>query len=257
MFKGRIFICADLHGSEYSCKGVVRKIKDATKEDILIIAGDAGLEYDYVKNEGAKELLNAFSGKIIVMRGNHDSCYWAEHIKIINDKSFSIAADWDVLVNGQDEYLFEKRYPNILYVRDSGGIYTIGKYNFLFLPGAYSIDKEIRKLRDWPYNQNEQLTPQEKQELLDLTKDYTERGFPIDYVIGHTFPLKLEPLYNFLFLEGVDENKVDKKTEQWLDSMSEIFEKNKSFKKYYGGHMHKEMPLNSKYYMVYQNPIEL
>ena len=248
MFDGRIFICADIHGDSYVIKNIINQIDNPQSNDIIIVAGDAGFEYGDYNMGAAKRAAKRFPGKWIIMRGNHDNCYMKDHK---NDKGWSFIQD-DI-----DTFIYQNKYSNIWYINDNGGIYTIGDYNFLFLPGAYSVDKYYRLRNGYPYNPDEQLDPEVMDELYDIVCDWNNQNFPIDYVIGHTFPKRLEIYYSDLFISSIDQSSVDKKTENWLDIMSYIFEKNPSFKQYYAGHFHDERKLKNKYIMVYQNPIEI
>ena len=260
MFDGRIFVCADSHGNSVSIRYFMDQINCPTKDDVIIIAGDAGFEYQDHIMGAAKKQAKKFAGTWIVMRGNHDSCYWAEHTHENEQEEIEPNQGWSILENGVDQYLYQDKYPNILYVRDSGGIYTIGKYNILFLPGAFSVDKQIRVLRGWPYNPNEQLSIEEQNDMIDIVLNFLDMGGEIHYVIGHSFPLKLEPDIKKLYIDGVNQSKVDKRTEQWLDAMSLLFEpsNNPAFKKYIGGHFHGDLSMdNGKYEMVYKDMIQL
>ena len=247
MANGRIFICADIHGSAYTIEQVIKKIDKPSKNDVIIIAGDAGFEYgDHIMG-AAKRAAKKFPGKWIVMRGNHDNCYW-DHIKYNNGGwSRSIA----------DNVVFENKYPNILYVNDNGGIYEINGYYFLFLPGAYSVDKHYRLRNGYPYNINEQLDKESMNDLYDYVANWNLDCRPIDFVVAHTAPRKMEPLYSDLFLSSIDQSTVDHRTEQWLDSMADLFEANPYFKQYFFGHFHDTRVLNDKYTMVYQIPINI
>ena len=51
-------------------------------------------------------------------------------------------------------------------------------------------------------------------------------------ILSHTTPLKYEPTE--VFLSCIDQSKVDKSTEQWLDKIEE----NVEYKKWYCGHYH-------------------
>lgn len=264
MFGGRIFICADMHGDARAIKDAINSIDNPTSEDIIIIAGDAGFEYgDYVMGS-AKRAASKFPGKWIVMRGNHDNCYMKNHshtkVKIdgkIFEEEVLIADDGWAFVDSNKDFIYQKRYPNIWYIDDHGGLYTIGDFVFLFLPGAYSVDKYYRLRNNYPYNQDEQLTQDAMDELYDIVCNWNRMDFPIDYVVGHTFPKWLESYYSDMFISTIDQSSVDKTTEMWLGLMSEEFEKNRNFKMYYGGHMHDERYLTDKYMMVYQYPIEI
>ena len=56
----------------------------------------------------------------------------------------------------------------------------------------------------------------------------------IFFVLSHTTPLKYEPTE--VFIRGVDQSKVDKSTEIWLDSIEDRL----TYRKWYCGHYHTE-----------------
>ena len=66
----------------------------------------------------------------------------------------------------------------------------------------------------------------------------TERNRHIDIVLSHTTPLKYEPVE--VFLPGIDQSKVDKSTEEWLDTIEERLE----YSKWYCGHYHTEKQID-------------
>ena len=53
-------------------------------------------------------------------------------------------------------------------------------------------------------------------------------------VLSHTTPLKYEPTE--VFLSGIDQTRVDKSTEVWLDGLEERL----AYGKWYCGHYHTE-----------------
>lgn len=93
--------------------------------------------------------------------------------------------------------------------------------------------------------------------MYNLVKDYNDNGDPIDFVIGHTFPKKIEPFLNYLFMDGVNQGNVDKQTEEWLDTMAELYENNYAFKQYIGGHFHDTKVLTDKYTILYTDVVNL
>ena len=137
-------------------------------------------------------------------------------------------------------------------------MYNIEGYNFLFVPGAYSVDKFYRLETHKPWNPQEQLTLKEQLKLFDLVDDCNINNIPIDFVIGHTFPLSIEPYYRYLFLDFIDQSTVDKNMENFLDHLSFIFEENFAFKHYFGGHFHDNIyNMKDKYTMLYDNVINI
>lgn len=257
-----IYVCGDIHGDRRNIKTIINQIQNPTKDDFIIIAGDAGFEYEeYVMGQAKKEAAK-FPGIWIVVRGNHDSSYWMRHTNYIDFQEgfanrFIADPDWELITYQGCGYLRQIKYPNIWYTYDWGGIYNLDKYTILFCPGAYSIDKFYRLRNNYPWNPNEQLSPIERQNLYDLVKDYNNDGAPIDFVIGHTFPKKIEPFLNYLFMDGVNQGNVDKQTEEWLDTMAELYENNYAFKQYIGGHFHDTKVLTDKYTILYTDVVNL
>jgi len=253
---GRIFVVADIHGSAAVVKNIISLIGNPTPDDIIIVAGDAGFEYGKHVMGSAKRAAHRFIGKWIVMRGNHDNCYQDSHTHWNEEKqNYNLDAGWSWAEDGYS--LYQNKYPNILYIPDNGGILKIKNFNFLFCPGAYSIDKMYRLRMNYPYNSNEQLSIEDMNKLIDIVKDWNKNGFDIDYVIGHTFPLYLERHYRDLFMSGISQTSIDKTTEKWLNIISEEYERNPAFKQYYGGHFHDSRVLDDKYTMVYQAPVQI
>jgi len=57
-------------------------------------------------------------------------------------------------------------------------------------------------------------------------------GWQVDIVLSHTCPLRYEP--REAFLDGIDQAKVDKSTELWLDEI----EARLQYRRWYCGHHH-------------------
>lgn len=251
-----IYVTGDIHGDPKSIRAVVSQISKPSENDFIIIAGDAGFEYESYVMGKAKREARKFPGTWIVLRGNHDSSYWKEHtIWDEEEQKYYPNEGWDFTNDGM--YLYQKKYPNIWYVIDGGGIYNIGGYNILFIPGAYSVDKWYRLRNRYPWNSNEQLTEEEKKNLELITTEWLDLGFDIDFVIAHTFPFKTQHYYQDLFMSGLDQTMIDKSMEHWLTKMSDIYESCPSFKQYFGGHFHDDRVLNDKYTMLYHRVEDL
>lgn len=63
-------------------------------------------------------------------------------------------------------------------------------------------------------------------------------GWKVDAVLSHTTPLKYEPVE--VFMSGVNQSRVDKSTEVWLDGIEDRLE----YKKWYCGHYHTEKKID-------------
>lgn len=260
--KGRIFVIADLHGSVANIGSCLAEIQHPTEDDVIIVAGDAGLEYGGVSSDRVKEIMSGFPGVWIIMRGNHDDRYWEKHTHYEGEVQVPNEC-WEITEGFEgnsdicyDSYLVEKKYPNIWYVVDEGDIYNIKGRNILFIPGAFSVDKQIRELRGWPYEPKEQLTKEELNYLYKVAKEHTKicKG-KIHYVVSHTCPYLLENQISNLFLAEIPQHKIDKSMEQYLDKFAELLENKMTA--WCFGHFHNDRTINDKYHMIYKKPYQI
>ena len=124
----------------------------------------------------------------------------------------------------------EEEYPSLLFAKD-GEVFDLDGKQAIVMGGAYSIDKMVRHMYGYGWWQDEQP--------LGEVKRYVESrldglGWKVDVVLSHTTPLKYEPVE--VFMAGVDQNKVDKSTEEWLDGIEDRLD----YGKWYCGHYHTE-----------------
>lgn len=253
--QGRIFVIGDLHGSAAGFNYLVDKyINNPTAEDIIICAGDVGLEYGPQIQGALKKAMKKFPGKIYVMRGNHDNRYWRDHTKVNQENLIVPMPNWHYDNPQYPMFLIQDKYPNIYYIRDEGGIYNIEGKTFLFIPGAYSIDKDYRLSRNLSYEYEEQLSLVEQHKIYCTVEQFLNDGGRIDYVISHTSPLGLEPYYKDLFLSGINQSTVNKSTEYFLDEIEKLLHNN--YKHWYFGHFHDDRSFG-KFTMLYSKVVEL
>lgn len=71
-----------------------------------------------------------------------------------------------------------------------------------------------------------------------MERQLDKLGWKVDVVLSHTKPLKYEPVE--VFLKGIDQSKVDKSTEIWLDGIEEQLD----YRKWYCGHYHTEKKID-------------
>jgi len=194
-------------------------------DDILIVLGDAGINY-FLNNEDIKykEYLKRYNIKLFCIRGNHEER--PENIKTYKESTMF----------GGKVYI-EKNYPNLIFAKD-GEIYNIDKKRVLVIGGAYSVDKEYRIIYGHRWFKDEQLTKEEMDIIFDKVK-----GSHFDVVLTHTCPYKYEP--KEMFLEGLDQSKVDKSMEYFLDKIEE----NIDYDKWYCGHFHNEKTIDKLEFM--------
>ena len=217
-----IYITGDTHGSFERVESFCERMK-TKRDDILIILGDAGINFSGLRYDRLKkELLEELPITIFAIDGNHEQRpYTIESYK---------EREW----NGGIVY-YEEDFPSILFAKD-GEIFNLGGFQTIVMGGAYSIDKTYRLAYGYGWGGGEQPSGEIKRYVenqLDSVK------WNIDVVLSHTTPLKYEPVE--VFMTGVDQSKVDKTTEIWLDKI----ENRLSYKKWYCGHYHTEKKIDN------------
>ena len=95
--------------------------------------------------------------------------------------------------------------------------------------GAYSIDKLWRRERGLPWFADEQPSAQTKQYV---ERALAARDWKVDVVLSHTCPAKYTPTE--AYFSGIDQSKVDKSTENWLDTIEDRL----AYQRWYCGHWH-------------------
>lgn len=195
------------------------------KDDVLIILGDVGINY-YLNDEDIqyKEYLNNFKLKIFCIRGNHEE----------RPENINTYKEVDMF---SGKVFIEENYPNLIFAKD-GEIYNIDGKSILVIGGAYSIDKEYRLLYGYKWFKDEQLNKEEMNNIFEKVK---EKSF--DIILTHTCPYKYEP--KEVFIKNIDQSKVDKSMEKFLDKIEEVIDYNK----WYCGHYHTEKQVDKIEFM--------
>ena len=229
------FITGDTHGAQRLCKRL--RVFKLQHKDLLpaetgiIILGDAGLNYHGETLGGSydakdKEAVNKYGYQLYLLRGNHEfRPSTLSNIEIGQDKN----------VNGM--VYREEKYPNIHYFLDGGGQYWINNIKVFTIPGAYSVDKNFRLATGKKWFRDEQMTLEEQVDFLDSVKFYMElaHGKEDIIILSHTCPLIFEPHIKYLFMDGLDQDSIDKTMETFLDK---IFATIPDYKYWYFGHFH-------------------
>ena len=191
---------------------------DTTVDDVLIILGDAGINYNgFVYDSIQKKMLESFPITIFAIHGNHE-----QRPELLPN----IKEEFDPYTQGFVYY--EEEYPNIKYFKD-GGEYNINGKQVLVIGGAYSIDKGHRLLNGWQWFPEEQLNERERAAIAEKAQ-----GKKYDAVFSHTCPVSWEPVD--LFLPFVNQSKVDKSMEIWMDQIKDTF----TWDKWFWGHYHSD-----------------
>ena len=210
-----IYITGDTHGDFRNVDCFCEKMQ-TNKDDVLIILGDAGINYYSGEPDAKKkEYLESLPITIFAIHGNHEM------------RPQSIPTYHEVEWCGGMVFV-EDEYPHILFAKD-GELYNIGGQRTFVIGGAYSVDKAYRLLHRlgwWPDEQPSDEIKRRVEEKLERLH------WNVDIVLTHTAPLRYEPVE--VFLHGLNQSMVDKSTEQWLHTIEERLD----YQKWYCGHYH-------------------
>lgn len=210
-----VYITGDCHGSLSKIKFLCAEC-DTGSEDVLVVLGDFGVNYSLgEKDRIRKEELSKLPITILAIHGNHDAR--PEDLEQYKEVAWK-----------EGIVYVEEKYPNILFAKD-GEIFRFGDKRCIAIGGAYSVDKHYRLMTGLPWFENEQPSKEIKQYVENQLQSV---DWHVDYVFSHTCPLKYEP--SDLFLDFINQDKVDKSTEEWL---SEI-ERKLKYERWYFGHFH-------------------
>lgn len=221
-----IYITGDKHADFRNVLFFCYQYK-TTKKDILIILGDAGINYyNNEKDYLLKDYLKSFPITLFCIHGNHEER--PENIKTYKTKTFH---------NGI--VYCEEKYPNILFAKDAE-IYNFNNNKVFVIGGAYSIDKDFRLKNGYNWYPSEQPNEETKNKVKNILKSIDNK---IDIILSHTCPYKYIP--REMFLSGVDQSKVDNSTERFLDEIEEISD----YKLWYCGHYHTNKKIDNIRFM--------
>ena len=211
------YITGDTHG-KFERIADFCETSNTCREDVLIILGDAGINYYGGKKDiRLKEKLAALPITLFCLHGNHEA-------RPASTGLYELCS-W----HGGQTYR-ETAYPNLLFAED-GEIYELGGYRCFAIGGAYSVDKYYRLEKGFKWFLDEQPDDEAKQTVEARLENI---NWKVDVVLTHTCPLKYEPTE--VFLPFIDQSGVDKSTEEWLDRI----ESRLTYQKWYCGHYHTE-----------------
>ena len=229
---GRFFLTGDTHGVFNRIEVFCRE-NNTTKDDILCILGDAGINYYLNKRDYMlKQVLQDLPITLFCIHGNHE------------ERPFNIATYKEKEWNNGVVY-YEEEFPNLLFAKD-GEIYMINGKKCLVIGGAYSVDKEYRLLKGWSWFKDEQPS----KEIVKYVEKQIAKQKEFDIVLSHTCPISTEPRH--MFLPFIDQSKVDKTTELILQRVADLI----TFDAWYFGHFHGHWD-NGKYHMLFEDYVEV
>lgn len=225
------YITGDKHRKFNGVKDFCSKA-ETTKDDILIILGDAGINYTlktddiYLKHSIAKLPIT-----LAMVRGNHEA-----HPREVPGYKL-IPSPF-----GAGQVWFDERFPNQFFFDD--GEYMLGNKTALVIGGAYSVDKNYRLMTGNKWFKSEQISDEMKAKLLQETA-----GKHYDYILAHTCPTNYIP--RDMFLSMINQDEVDRSTEDFLQKIID----QTTFDKFFCGHWHTDRIVD-KMRFVYRDYLE-
>ena len=212
MFKDYL-IRGDCHGDFTWLNARMFRILNP-KDYAIIILGDVGFNTgNTFRDDMKKEYASQFGYSIYCVRGNHE---------VRPENVEGMERVWDS--NVQANVWYEPTYPLIRYF-DNYGIYYLKtedrEYRTLVISGGYSIDKFWRLKNNLFWDEKEQLSSNEMDEVDRLIRQSSNK---FDFVFSHTCPYSWMP--RELFLSFIDQSTVDNTMELWLDTIKDKIEFN-------------------------------
>lgn len=210
-----IWITGDTHRDFDWLEQFCQEMK-TTKDDVMIILGDAGINfYGPSRDDPRKRWLAQMPITLLCIHGNHE-------MRPENLYTYE-------LVPWRDGVVWqEPLFPSLLFARD-GEVYDLDGVPSLVIGGAYSVDKMQRIAWGegwWPDEQPDAATRARVEAALD------KRDWQIGAILSHTCPLRCEPVE--MFLSNIDQSRVDKTTEEWLNTLEE----KATYRRWFCGHFH-------------------
>ena len=199
---------------------------EENNDDMLIVLGDAGINYFGDQDNKLKEELTKIPITFLCVYGNHEER--PENIKTYQEINLFAGIMYQ-----------EKNYPNLLFFKDSE-IYTILNKKVLVIGGAFSVNKDLMIERGYKWFKDEQPSELIKKQTLNNLK---ENNYQVDYILSHTCPYKYLP-YEMFYI-GVNQDEVDQSTEKFLDLIEELTD----YHKWYCGHFHTDKVVDKMNFM--------
>jgi 3-oxoacid CoA-transferase subunit A len=230
-----IYLTGDTHGDFKRIKQFCKEQQTSKENDLLIIMGDAGINY-YGNTKGdikLKRTLRNLPIQFFIIRGNHENN--PENIPTYTYKEFA-----------GNVVLYEPEFPNLMFALD-GRVYRLQDKTIWVMGGAYSVDKIYRLTQGWKWFSDEQ--PSDTHKLIGLV-NLQLRDWKVDYVMTHTCP------YNYIpretFLPFIEQDTVDNTTEKWLQQIEDKID----YLIWFCGHYHTDK-WDNKIRFLFKDIIEL
>lgn len=196
-----------------------------TKEDYLIILGDAGILWNGVGDKDVQQILNNLPVTTLWLDGNH------ENFDML--KSYTE----DIWHGGRVHFISD----SIIHL-ERGQVFKIDGLSFFTFGGANSIDKSIRRtgLSWWP---EEMPSNYEYEEGL---RNLEKVNWKVDYILTHTCPeFVANQLVTYVY-------PGEETLQRYFNRIAEEVE----FKKWFFGHWHMDETVDN-FRCLYNDIVEL
>lgn len=210
-----IWITGDKHGDFWEVEAFCRDWR-TQRSDVLIILGDAGINYyQDARALAMKQHLAQLPITLFCIHGNHEA-------------RPERCAGYELRPGFGGQVYVDPRFPNQLFPVD-GALYTLGAKRVLVIGGAYSVDKYYRLMNRWAWFEDEQPSP----EIRARTEAALDQaGWQVDAVLSHTCPFSRIPVHKLPPLG--DTAQIDQSTERWLETLRQRL----TFQRWFSGHYH-------------------
>lgn len=211
-----IYMTGDTHGEFGRIVDFCRRV-GTSKKDIMIILGDAGINYyENKRDDRLKQYLSLLPITFFCIHGNHEC------------RAENMPDKYHTRFFHKGTVLIEDKYPNIIFALD-GEVYDFNDCKTMVIGGAYSVDKEYRLSQGWKWWPDEQPSDEIKQYVRNKLAFNCNQ---MDVFLTHTSPKSDMPTE--AFLSGIDQSKVDNSTEEFLEDIAKMCE----YKAWFAGHFH-------------------
>ena len=215
-----IYLIADPHGGE-SMAGLEAFLRQAEKEDLLIILGDLGLQFENTKeNKAFTEWFLSLDYQIALVEGNHEN------------HPFLNRFPEEMWCGGRVNRLTEK-----IVRLQRGNLFVIENKTFFVMGGCKSSEK-WKEMGLW--------YPGEEPNAEELRLGYETLAachHRVDYILTHKYDVEQ--------LKELAEDPLS------LLGLQRYLDRNVSFAHWYSGHWHRAFSVDEKHTVVYDNPVRI
>jgi len=213
-----IYLLSDLHGDKDFAE-LLNYINTATSNDLLILLGDICLNFENTEeNREFTKFFLSIKKNIAFIDGNHENF---EYLNSFPDE------EW----NGGTVRRLTK---NIVQLK-RGNVYTIENKTFFTFGGCKSSDK-WKEMGLWYYGEEPS-----KSELDIAYENLKKHNHCIDYILTHKY--EQTPGFGTICHD--------------LQQLNYFIDNNVKFKKWYAGHWHRNMLVDEKHIIVYDETVTI